>query len=80
MQFHPGQVVYARKDPKKYYMVKTVKVVTEDVYGNEVSFDKDEILTGDPIAFYKNQIEILKAQILQIKTEISQSQITYQAN
>ena len=80
MQFHPGQVVYARKDPKKYYMVKTVKVVTEDVYGNEVSFDKDEILTADPIAFYKNQIEILKAQILQIKTEISQSQITYQAN
>jgi hypothetical protein len=78
MQFHPGQVVYARKDPKKYYMVKTVKVVTEDVYGNEVSFDKDEILTGDPIAFYKNQIEILKAQIL--KQEISQSQITYQAN
>jgi hypothetical protein len=78
MQFHPGQVVYARKDPKKYYMVKTVKVVTEDVYGNEVSFDKDEILTADPIAFYKNQIEILKAQIL--KQEISQSQITYQAN
>lgn len=82
MQFHSGQVVYARKDPKQYYMVKIVKVVTEDVYGNEVSFDKDDILTADPTSFYKLQIEALKAQISQIKTEISQtkSQITYQAN
>lgn len=78
MQFHSGQIVYARKDPKQYYMVKIVKVVTEDVYGNEVSFDKDDILTADPTSFYKLQIEALKAQILQLKSE--KSQITYQAN
>lgn len=78
MQVEPGNVVYIKDWFKKFYMVKSIKVVVEDAYGTEFEFDKNQLLYAEPIDFYKEQIEVLKAQVLNLQKK--QHDITYQAN
>lgn len=78
MQVEPGNVVYIKDWFKKFYMVKSIKVVVEDAYGKEFVFDKDQLLYAESIDFYKEQIEVLKAQVLNLQKK--QHDITYQAN
>jgi hypothetical protein len=78
MQLEPGNVVYARDQPKQFYVVNSIKVVVEDINGHEFQFDKNQLLYVDPIDFYKQQIQDLKSQVLDLQRK--KLDITYQAN